>query len=114
LVIVDEAGMSATAELDQISKAVAAGGGKLLFTGDTEQLTSVGAGGMLALLVTDNGAFELEQVHRFVNEWERGASVRLRAGDTGVLDLYEDHARIAGAAPSRWPPRRCAPGSPTK
>jgi hypothetical protein len=31
LVIVDEAGMSATGELDQISEVVAAGGGKLLF-----------------------------------------------------------------------------------
>jgi hypothetical protein len=31
LVIVDEAGMCATAELDQISKVVTAGGGKLLF-----------------------------------------------------------------------------------
>jgi hypothetical protein len=98
LVIVDEAGMSATAELDQISQLVTAAGGKLLFTGDTEQLTSVGAGGMLALLVADNGGFELTEVHRFNSEWERVASVRLRAGDPAVLDVYEDHARITGGS----------------
>ncbi|WP_410479313.1 AAA family ATPase [Pseudonocardia sp. H11422] len=51
---------------------------------------------MLELLVGDNGAFELIEIHRFANEWERDASIRLRAGDKTVLDLYEDHGRLHG------------------
>jgi len=96
LFVVDEAGMSSTAELAQISAIVAAGGGKILYTGDQHQLTSIGAGGMLALLAHDNGAHELAQVHRFANDWERDASLRLRAGDTSVIPEYEDRGRLHG------------------
>ena len=86
--------MCSTAELAQIADVVAAGGGKLVYTGDQGQLTSVGAGGMLALLVADNGAHQLEQVHRFDSDWEREASLRLRAGDTSVIPEYEDRGRL--------------------
>ena len=99
LFVVDEAGMCSTAELARIADIVAAGGGKLVYTGDQGQLTSVGAGGMLALLVADNGAHQLEQVHRFDSDWEREASLRLRAGDTSVIPEYEDRGRLqAGTA----------------
>lgn len=96
LFVVDEAGMSGTPELAAIYDIVTAGGGKLVYTGDDAQLTSVGAGGMLALLVNDNGAHELEQVHRFRNEWEAEASLRLRAGDQSVIPEYEDRGRLQG------------------
>lgn len=94
LFVVDEAGMASTAELARICEIVAAGGGKLVYTGDQQQLISVGAGGMLALLVADNGAYQLVQVHRFRNEWEREASLRLREGDTSVIPEYEDRGRL--------------------
>ena len=94
LFVVDEAGMCSTAELARIADIVTAGGGKLVYTGDQGQLTSVGAGGMLALLVADNGAHQLEQVHRFDSDWERQASLRLRAGDTSVIPEYEDRGRL--------------------
>lgn len=96
LVVVDEAGMSGTPELDVISAVVAAAGAKLVYTGDHEQLRAVGAGGMLELLVRDAGAVELAEVHRFTHEWERAASVRLRAGDPDVLAVYDAHGRIRG------------------
>jgi hypothetical protein len=37
---------------------------------------------------------ELTGIHRFQADWEREASLRLRAGDQGVLDLYERHGCI--------------------
>lgn len=98
LFVVDEAGMSSTSELSRISRIVAEGGGKLVYTGDQAQLTSVGAGGMLALLVNDNGAHELKQVHRFRNDWEAKASLRLRAGDRSVIPEYEDRGRLHGGS----------------
>lgn len=96
LVIIDEANMSGTPELEVVSRIIAEGGGKLVYTGDTAQLASVGAGGMLQLLVTDLGAFELSEVHRFTHDWEKQATLRLRDGDISVLDVYEDHGRIRG------------------
>ena len=93
LYVIDEAGMSGTPELAQICDIIAAGG-KILYTGDHGQLTSIGAGGMLALLAHDNGAHELAEVHRFNHDWERDASLRLRAGDTSVIPEYEDRGRL--------------------
>lgn len=94
LFVVDEAGMSSTRELDAIAAIVAGGGGKMLFTGDDGQLTAVGAGGLFTLLAHDNGAFRLEEVRRFQSEWEREASLRLRAGDVSVIPEYEHRGRL--------------------
>ncbi|MDN5918659.1 MAG: relaxase domain-containing protein [Pseudonocardia sp.] len=94
LFVVDEAGMSSTAELAAIAQIVADGGGKLVFTGDDAQLTSVGAGGLFSLLAADNGAYQLQEVRRFASEWEREASLRLRAGDTSVIPEYDDRGRL--------------------
>ena len=96
LIVVDEAGMSSTEDLDAISAVVAAAGAKLLYTGDHEQLAAVGAGGMLELLVRDAGAQVLTEIHRFTHDWERAASVRLRVGDPDVLAVYNAHGRIRG------------------
>jgi hypothetical protein len=51
---------------------------------------------MLNLLVADNGCFELTEIHRFTNAWEKDASARLRVGDETVLDVYEAHGRLRG------------------
>lgn len=107
LFIVDESGMSSTSELARIAKLVEDGGGKLLYTGDPEQLDAVGAGGLFDLIGRDNGAFELENVQRFhdinpqtgkrvIREWEADASLRMRAGDTSVVREYEDRGRLRG------------------
>jgi conjugative relaxase-like TrwC/TraI family protein len=96
LVVVDEAGMTATGDVHRISAIVAAAGAKLLYTGDHEQLAAVGAGGMLELLVRDAGAVELTEIHRFTHAWERAASVRLRVGDPDVVSDYDVHGRIRG------------------
>lgn len=94
LLIVDEAGMSTTAELARIQQLAARAGAKVVFQGDPRQLSAVGAGGALQLLADENGCFELQEVRRFRNDWEGEASKRLREGDTTALDLYEDHGRI--------------------
>jgi conjugative relaxase-like TrwC/TraI family protein len=97
LVILDEASMCATREeLAPIVRIVAAAGGKLLYTGDNAQLGSVDAGGMLNLLVADNGCYELSEVWRFTHDWEKDASIRLRAGEESVLDLYQAQGRLRG------------------
>jgi ATP-dependent exoDNAse (exonuclease V) alpha subunit len=65
-----------------------------VLVGDPLQFSAVGRGGMFAHLVNEHGAIELGRVHRFSNEWERDASLRLRRGDIEVLDLYSEHRRI--------------------
>ncbi|OLL89483.1 putative TraA-like conjugal transfer protein [Pseudonocardia sp. Ae706_Ps2] len=94
LVIVDEAGMSSTQELDRIVELCAAAGAKVILTGDHHQLDAVGAGGMFRQLIGEHGAHELREVHRFRSEWEREASLKLRDGDAAAFDAYHDRGRV--------------------
>ncbi|MCK3769946.1 relaxase domain-containing protein [Microbacterium aerolatum] len=97
LVIVDEASLAGTLSLDRITSLAADAGAKVLLVGDYAQLQSVDAGGAFSLLVHDReDAPELVDVHRFVNEWEKTASLGLRHGRTEVIDTYLDHDRIQG------------------
>lgn len=95
LVIVDEASLAGTLHLDRVTALAAHGGAKVLLVGDPAQLQSVEAGGAFSLLVHDRpDAPELVEVHRFVNEWEKAASVALRRGDPEAIDEYISHARV--------------------
>jgi ATP-dependent exoDNAse (exonuclease V) alpha subunit len=51
---------------------------------------------MFAHLVQSHGAFDLDEVHRFVHHWEREASLRLRTGDPAALVEYDRHGRLHG------------------
>lgn len=95
LVIIDEATLAGTTTLDRISGIAVAAGAKVLFVGDPHQLQSVEAGGAFALLVdrrTD--APELTDIHRFVNEWEKHASLALRRGEVEVIPTYIRQGRV--------------------
>ncbi|MGH3195242.1 MAG: AAA family ATPase [Streptosporangiaceae bacterium] len=100
LVIVDEASLASTTTLDQLANHVATVGAKVLLAGDPAQLAVIDAGGAFAMLVRDrnttdgDGAPMLADIHRFTNEWEKTTSLRLRQGDTDVIDLYDTHDRI--------------------
>jgi hypothetical protein len=95
LVIVDEASLAGTFALDALVDQAATAGAKVLLVGDWAQLSAVEAGGAFAMLVRDRDlAPELTDVRRFVNSWEKAASIQLRAGDEDVIDVYAEHGRI--------------------
>lgn len=97
LVIVDEASLAGTLSLDRITTLAAEAGAKVLLVGDHAQLQSVTAGGAFSLLVRDrDDTPELVDVHRFVNLWEKSASLALRYGRTDVIDTYAEHGRVIG------------------
>jgi conjugative relaxase-like TrwC/TraI family protein len=97
LVIVDEASLAGTLSLDRVTEHAVEVGAKVLLVGDWAQLQSVSAGGAFSLLVHDrDDAPELVDVHRFVNHWEKTASLDLRHGRIEAIDAYADHSRITG------------------
>jgi conjugative relaxase-like TrwC/TraI family protein len=95
-VVVDEAAMISTPRLAELAALADQRHWRVALIGDPLQFSAVGRSGMFAHLVDTYGAVELDQVHRFTHEWERAASLRLRRGDTTVLDLYEQAGRIHG------------------
>ena len=97
LVIVDEASMAATADLDTITTRARDAGAKVVLVGDWAQLSPVGAGGAFRLLASDrDDTPTLHDVRRFRHEWERAASVALRAGDPTAIDTYTAQGRVEG------------------
>jgi conjugative relaxase-like TrwC/TraI family protein len=95
LVIVDEATLADTVTLDRLTGIAAGAGAKILLVGDPHQLQSVDAGGAFALLVDRRAdAPELNEIHRFANEWEKEASLALSRGDIQVIAAYARHERI--------------------
>ncbi|MGQ0615764.1 MAG: MobF family relaxase [Acidimicrobiia bacterium] len=109
VVIVDEAAMVATHDLARLTHLADQARAKLVLVGDPAQLGAVEAGGLFAVLAASH-AVELAGVRRFSNEWERHASLRLRARDRSAIDLYEAYGRLVDgdrlgvldAAEARW------------
>lgn len=95
LMILDEATLAGTTALDRISGIAEAAGAKILLVGDPYQLQSIEAGGGFGLLVDRRSdAPELTDIHRFVHEWEKHASLALRRGEVQVISTYAHQKRI--------------------
>ena len=102
LLVVDEAGAAATADLVAIHRRAEAAGVKLLLVGDPRQLAAVGAGGALSDIAERGIRYELAEVRRFQEAWEGPASLRLRDGDTSVVAEYAKHGRLVdGGTPEQ-------------
>ena len=96
-VIVDEAGMINTGDLHQLTHLADAQRWRLVLVGDPHQLQAVGRGGMFGELCATGRTIELDTIHRFHDQWEAAASLKLRHGDPRGLDAYLDHDRIVAA-----------------
>ena len=95
ILIVDEASMASTLDLDRLTALAARSAAKVVLVGDPGQIGVInGPGGMLAALAHAGHAIELEQIHRFSHEWERSASLQLRAGSPQVLTQYLAEGRL--------------------
>ncbi len=97
VVVVDEASMANTGDLDVLVTAAARAAAKIVLVGDPAQIGVIrGPGGMLAALAAAGHGTELYSVHRFPHDWEAQASLGLRAGDPTVLAEYQRHGRVHG------------------
>lgn len=94
VVLVDEAGMAGTLNLDRLVSIAAKRGAVVRLLGDYRQLGAVESGGALRLIARESGAVELSTLYRFVNPGEAEATLKIRVGNTAGLDFYHDAGRI--------------------
>lgn len=98
LLIVDEAGMASTADLDTLIAHALARGASVRLIGDDQQLASVSAGGVLRDLAERHDTVTLSTVVRFTHpetgKAEAAASLAIRAGDPAGIGFYIDHHRV--------------------
>ncbi len=96
LILVDEAGMASTRDLDQLVALAAERGAVVRMIGDSAQLNAVDAGGALGMLARETSAPELVDVVRFRDPAEATASLALRTGDDTAIEFYRTHDRMIG------------------
>jgi hypothetical protein len=95
VVIVDEASMASTLDLEPLLAAAAQARAKVVLVGDPAQIGVVnGPGGMLAALASAGHGVDLAEIHRFSQVWERRASLGLRDGRPDALDAYDSAGRL--------------------
>ena len=96
LILADESSMNSLDDMRDLAKLAADNQSVLRFLGDNGQLTAPEGGGGLTLLTRNQEHAQLAEPVRFAAEWEREASLGLRAGDPAVLTEYDQHGRIRG------------------
>ena len=113
VVVIDEAGMAGTRDLEALVTATVTAGGRVILSGDHHQLPEVNAGGGFAAAVTHGSAVAVLTVNRRQRErWERDALAQLRDHhvptavaayrDHDRLVVTEDRAAMLTAAVGRW------------
>jgi conjugative relaxase-like TrwC/TraI family protein len=98
VLLVDEASMAGTFNLDRITALAQHAGAQVRLLGDDCQLGAVASGGVLRLIAAEAGATELRDLHRFQDPAFAAASLRLREGDAAGLDYFQDRGRLRGGS----------------
>jgi conjugative relaxase-like TrwC/TraI family protein len=93
-VILDEAGMAATADLARLVVLVEENRWRLVAVGDPEQLPAVSRGGVFAHWCDMLPHHTLDTPRRFTEPWEAAASLALRAGHPDAAAAYQEHGRL--------------------
>lgn len=98
--ILDEAGMASTEDLDHLVALCQRRVWRLVAVGDPEQLPSVTRGGVFAHWTETLPAHRLEHIHRFDEPWQAEASLALRRGDPAAAVTYAEHERVRSVHPA--------------
>jgi conjugative relaxase-like TrwC/TraI family protein len=98
VVLLDEAGMAGTFNLDRLVRIAASRGAVVRLLGDYRQLGAVESGGALREIAATAGAVELTRLHRFTDPAEAEATLAIRVGDNTGLDFYQRADRMRGGS----------------
>jgi hypothetical protein len=95
VVVIDEASLLPTRQLDILLSHIVAHDAKLVLVGDHRQLPAIQAGGAFEGLARRLGAIELHENRRQEAAWEREALELLRDGEaSAAMAVYRDHDRL--------------------
>ncbi|MCU0310712.1 MAG: relaxase domain-containing protein [Acidimicrobiales bacterium] len=96
VLIIDEAAMASTVDLEPLITRAVAAGGRVVLVGDHHQLPEIGPGGGLAAAVDRcRSVAELTVNRRQIEPWEHHALAQLRAGSIpAAVTAYRTHNRV--------------------
>jgi conjugative relaxase-like TrwC/TraI family protein len=94
ILLVDEAGMAGTLNLQRLLEITEKRGATLRLLGDHRQLSAVESGGALRLLAQATPHVELSTLYRFKNPAEAEATLKISVGDADGLEFYARNNRV--------------------
>lgn len=99
VLVIDEAGMVGTRQLERVLSHAAEAGGKVVLVGDPQQLQSIEAGAAFRSIHERHGGAEIGEVRRQRDDWQRDATRDLATGRTGdAIHAYDTHGMVHSAA----------------
>jgi Ti-type conjugative transfer relaxase TraA len=99
VLVIDEAGMVGTRQLERVLSHVAEAGAKVVLVGDPQQLQSIEAGAAFRSIHERHGGVEIGEVRRQREHWQRDATRDLANRRTGhALEAYRSHDMVHEAA----------------
>jgi Ti-type conjugative transfer relaxase TraA len=112
VLVIDEAGMVGTRQLERVLSHAAEAGAKVVLVGDPQQLQSIEAGAAFRSIHDRYGGAEIGEVRRQQEDWQRDATRDLANGKIGkALEAYRSHDMVheaqtrdqaRGALIDRW------------
>ena len=98
VLVVDEAGMIGTRQMERLLSAADQAGAKVVLVGDPEQLQAIEAGAAFRSISEAHGAAEITEIRRQRTDWQRGATRWLATGRTpDAILAYRDNDMVCGA-----------------
>ena len=95
LIVVDEAGMVANSDYQELMRVAATRKCNVILAGDGRQLSSVSRGGMFEVLADKFGSCEIANIQRQNENWGREVAMCLSRGDArGGLSILQQERRI--------------------
>ncbi|WP_303697669.1 Ti-type conjugative transfer relaxase TraA [Brevundimonas naejangsanensis] len=98
VLVIDEAGMVGTRQLERVLSHAAEAGAKVVLVGDPQQLQSIEAGAAFRSIHERHGGVEIHEVRRQRENWQRDATRDLATGRTGAaIHAYDRHDMVHSA-----------------
>ena len=95
VLVVDEAGMVGTRQLERVLSHAAEAGAKVVLVGDIKQLQSIEAGAAFRSIHERHGGAEIGEVRRQREDWQRDATRDLANRQIGnALEAYRSHGMV--------------------
>ncbi len=95
LIVVDEAGMVANSDYQELVRIAATRKCNVILAGDSRQLSSVSRGGMFEVLADKFGSCEIANIQRQNENWGREVAMCLSRGDARTgLSILQQEGRI--------------------
>ena len=95
VLVIDEAGMVGTRQLERVLSHAAEAGAKVVLVGDPQQLQAIEAGAALRSIHERHGGAEIAEVRRQREDWQRDATRDLATGKTGdAMEAYRSRGMV--------------------